>query len=180
MRDTWSYLNADVQTICRNTAKADVFRLFESDRDTLMRELASLPGRVSLTSDLWSSLKREGYICVTAHYIDRNWKSNSKILTFFALSPPHTGMNVAMQLLESLKEWGIEKKVFSITFHNATSNDSMQDIVKSQLMLNDDLLCGGEFFHVRCAAHILNLKVQDGLKVIGGSLHKVRESIKYV
>ena len=42
------------------------------------------------------------------------------------------------------------------------------------------LLCGGEFFHVRCVAHIFNLIVQDGLKVIGGSLHKVRESVKYV
>ena len=70
--------------------------------------------------------------------------------------------------------------MFSITLDNATSNDSMQDIVKSQLMLNGDLLCGGEFFHVRCTAHILNLIVQDGLKVIGGSLHKLRESIKYV
>ncbi|XP_056862075.1 zinc finger BED domain-containing protein RICESLEEPER 2-like [Raphanus sativus] len=180
VRDTWRYLNADVKTISRNTAKKDVFRLYESERDTLKRELAGLPGRVSLTSDLWTALTHEGYMCVTAHYIDRNWKLNSKILTFCALSPPHTGMNVAMQLLESLKEWGIEKKVFSITLDNATSNDSMQDIVKSQLMLSNDLLCGGEFFHVRCATHILNLIVQDGLKVIVGSVHKVRESIKYV
>ncbi|XP_013607798.1 PREDICTED: zinc finger BED domain-containing protein RICESLEEPER 1-like [Brassica oleracea var. oleracea] len=180
VRDTWAYLNADVQTICRNTARADVYRLYESERDTLKRELGSLPGRVSFTSDLWTSVKREGYMCVTAHYIDRNWKLNSKILTFCALPPPHTGMNVAVQLLESLKEWEIEKKVFSITLDNATSNDSMQDIVKSQLNLNDDLLCGGEFFHVRCAAHILNLIVQDGLKVIGDSLQKVRDSVKYV
>ncbi|WZZ00215.1 hypothetical protein YC2023_072543 [Brassica napus] len=180
VRDTWKYLNADVQTICRNTAKADVYRLYESERDTLKRELASLPGRVSFTSDLWTSVKREGYMCVTAHYIDRNWKLNSKILTFCDLPPPHTGMNVAIQLLDSLKEWGVHKKVFSVTLDNATSNDSMQDIVKSQLNLDDALLCGGEFFHVRCAAHILNLIVQDGLKVIGDSLHKVRESVKYV
>ena len=110
VRDTWKYLNADVQTICRNTARADVYRLYESERDTLKRELATLPGRVSFTSDLWTSVKREGYMCVTAHYIDRNWKLNSKILTFCALPPPHTGMNVALQLLESLKEWGIEKR----------------------------------------------------------------------
>ncbi|XP_056850660.1 zinc finger BED domain-containing protein RICESLEEPER 2-like [Raphanus sativus] len=180
VRETWTYLNPDVQTICRNTARSDVYRLYESERDALRRDLATLPGRVSLTSDLWTSIKREGYMCVTAHYIDRNWKLNSKIITFCALAPPHTGMNVAMQLLESMKEWGIEKKIFSVTLDNATSNDSMQDIVKSQLMLTDDLVCGGEFFHVRCAAHILNLIVQDGLKVIKGALHKVRESVKYV
>ncbi|XP_013624505.1 PREDICTED: zinc finger BED domain-containing protein RICESLEEPER 2-like [Brassica oleracea var. oleracea] len=180
VRETWKYLNVDVQFICRDTAKSDVYQLYESERDTLNRELASLPGRVSFTSDLWTSLKREGYMCVTGHYIDRNWKLNNKILSFSALPPPHNGMSVTLHLLDSLKEWGLKKKVFAITLDNATSNDSMQDIVKSQLLLSDDLLCGEEFFYVRCAAHILNLIVQDCLKVIGGTLYKVRESIKYV
>ena len=70
--------------------------------------------------------------------------------------------------------------MFSLTLDNATSNDSMQDTVKTQVLLSNDLLCGGEFFHVRCAAHILNLIVQDGLKVIKDSLHKIRECVKYV
>ena len=71
VRDTWKYLNNDVQTICRNIARAYVYRLYESVRDTLKRELASLPG-LSFTSDLWTSVKREGYMCMTAQYIDRN------------------------------------------------------------------------------------------------------------
>ncbi|KAA8519979.1 hypothetical protein F0562_014235 [Nyssa sinensis] len=40
--------------------------------------------------------------------------------------------------------------------------------------------CGGEFFHVRCGAHILNLIVQAGLKVIDEAVNKIRESVKYV
>ncbi|XP_013589208.1 PREDICTED: zinc finger BED domain-containing protein DAYSLEEPER-like [Brassica oleracea var. oleracea] len=124
VRDTWKYLNVDIQTICRNIARADVYRPYESERDTLKRELASLPRRVSFTSDLWISVKREGYMCVTAHYMDRNWKLNSKILTFCALPPPHTGMSIAVQLLETLKEWGIDKKVFSVTLDNATRSET--------------------------------------------------------
>ena len=79
-------------------------------------------------------------MCLTAHYIDRNWRLNSKILTFYALPPPHTGMNVALKLLESVEEWGLEKKMFSLTLDNATSNDSMQDIVKTQVLLSNDFV----------------------------------------
>lgn len=86
-----------------------------------------------------------------------------------------------MKMIEVWKEWGnIEKKVFSLTLDNASNNDNMQHILKKQLVIQNDLVCDGEFFHVRCSAHILNLIVQEGLKVMGDALGKIRESIKYV
>ena len=36
------------------------------------------------------------------------------------------------------------------------------------------------FFHVRRCAHMLNLIVQEGLKVAKEALYKIRESVKYV
>ena len=42
------------------------------------------------------------------------------------------------------------------------------------------LPCSGEFFRVRCGAHILNLIVQEGLKIIEQAVHNIRESVKYV
>lgn len=180
VRSTWKYLNADVKFISRNTAAKDVYKFYQTETNILKTELASLPGRISFTSDLWTAITHEGYMCLTAHYVDRDWKLKNKILVFCALPPPHTGFQLAMKILDEMKEWGIDKKVFSVTLDNATNNDSMQYILKSQLVLRNDLVCGGEFFHVRCSAHILNLIVQDGLKVIGSSLHKIRESIKFV
>ena len=41
-------------------------------------------------------------------------------------------------------------------------------------------MCGSDYFYIRCIAHILNLIVQEGLKVASSSIHKIRESIKYV
>ena len=47
-------------------------------------------------------------------------------------------------------------------------------------ILNLIVLLNGGFFHIRCSAHILNLIVQDGLKVASDTLHKIRQSVHYV
>lgn len=56
----------------------------------------------------------------------------------------------------------------------------MQQTLKSQLALQIWLLCKGEFFHVCCSVYILNLIVQEGLKVASGALQKIKETIKHV
>lgn len=71
-------------------------------------------------------------------------------------------------------------KLFSMTLDNASNNNVFVDIFKSQLRLKDALILNGEFFHVRCCAHVLNLIVQDGLKEIDRAVVKVRESVKYI
>lgn len=91
--------------------------------------------------------------------------------------PPYTGVAIALKLTELLREWGLEKKVFSLTVDNASANDNMQGILKRKLQ--KDLVCSGEFFHVRCSVHILNLIVQDGLAVISGALDKIRETLSF-
>lgn len=79
-----------------------------------------------------------------------------------------------------LREWGIERKVLTITLDNASANNGLVDVVKCHLNLTGTLLCQGEFFHVRCGAHILNLIVQSGLKMIEKCVNKIRENVKYV
>lgn len=180
VRLIWNYLNADVKFISRNTVAADVYKFYENEKSKLKVELSEIPGRISFTSDLWSVITVEGYICLTAHYVDKHWKLRNKILSFISMPPPYTGIDLAMKILEVWKEWGVERKVFSLTLDNASNNDSMQNILKKQLVIQNDLLCGGEFFHVRCSAHILNLIVQEGLKVMGDALGKIRDSIKFV
>ena len=62
---------------------------------------------------------------------------------------------------------------------NASSNDVSIDMLRTQLINKKALVCNGEFFHLRCCAHILNLVVQDGLKEIDVVVQKICESIKY-
>ena len=52
--------------------------------------------------------------------------------------------------------------------------------LKKNLSFRSSLPCSGEFFRVHCGPHILNLIVQEDLKIIEQAMHNIRESVKYV
>jgi hypothetical protein len=109
-----------------------------------------------LTSDLWTSLTTDGYICLTAHFISKDWVLMKRVLNFSFMSPPHSGNALSDMVLNLLQEWGIDKKIFTIILDNAFANDRCADLLKQKLNIKKALLCEGEFLHLRCCAHILN------------------------
>lgn len=142
--------------------------------------LQNFSGRVCLTSDLWTSVATDGYITLTAHFITDDWVLHKKLLNFSYFPSPHTGITISDKMYKMLCEWGLDFKLFSITLDNASSNEAFVNTLKVQLNLRNALLSKGEFFHIRCCAHILNLIVQEGLKEIDESVVKIRESVKYI
>ncbi|KAK9279226.1 hypothetical protein L1049_012904 [Liquidambar formosana] len=179
-RDLHNFLHSDAKPISRNTAKVDVLKIYSKEKEKLKHALESIPSRICLTSDLWSSLTTDGYMTLTAHYVDGSWDLQKRILNFRHTPSPHNGSILAEKVTSLLKERVFEKKIFTITLDNASYNDGLVGVVKDHLSLADSLLCDGEFFHVHCGAHILNLIIQEGLKVIDEAVKNVRESVKYV
>jgi hypothetical protein len=91
---------------------------------------------------------------------------------------PHTAEVICEVLYDALVEWNIDEKISTLTLDNCTTNNSViSDLIKiigpSKLMLEGSLL------HMRCAAHILNLIVKDGLDVIQHAIKKIRDSIAF-
>ena len=102
VRAILSYLHEEVKHISRNTAKSDVLNLYKKEKCRLKRLLESIPGRVNLTSDLWTSIATDGYLCLTAHFIDDDWRLQKRILNFCFMPPPHSGVAICERIYNLL------------------------------------------------------------------------------
>ena len=78
-----------------------------------------------------------------------------------------------------LLKWSIDR-LFTITVDNVSSNDVAIDYVKKKTKERDSSILGGEFMHMHCCVHILNLIVQSGLKSIHELIAKVWNAMRYV
>ena len=114
IRKVFSYLNSNVKHISWNTSKADVLKLYKKEKDDIKNKLKSILGRMHLTSDLWTSVTSEGYICLTMHYVDKNWELKIIILNFCYMPPPHVGTLLLEKILNFLEEWGMRRKYFPL------------------------------------------------------------------
>lgn len=70
--------------------------------------------------------------------------------------------------------------MFTITVDNASANDVGVKYMRKRMKNKSHTVLGGEFLHMRCAAHILNLVVHEGLKDLGDYVTNIRNAVRYV
>jgi hypothetical protein len=97
---------------------------------------------------------------------------------FIYVPAPHTGEVISDVLYEVLQDWKIEKKVSTVILDNCTTNDSTMSSMQDKLPLVS-LMLDGKLLHMRCAAHIINLIVKDGMTVMDKGIERVRDSVGF-
>ena len=121
---------------------------------------------VSLTTDHWSSLRKDSYCALTCHWIDKDFVLHSADLGCWY----HEGRSTSAVLLEDFKD-----KVFGRAgFHPTTrifaaTTDTTANMNKFGTQLYKDVA----IHHVYCHAHVIQLTVK---KVYGGKSKKTKKS----
>lgn len=168
------------EKISRHMVKQDCISTYEIEKNKL-REIFKTVRKINITTDMWtSSHQKLGYMVVTGHWIDSNWKLNMRVLNFCNVPPPHSGYVISEALFKCLNDWGIVDKIGTLTVDNAKANDVALRNLKQTFSVRKKLSIDGKMFHARCCAHILNLCVKDGLDPIEGIVDKIRDGVKYV
>ncbi|XP_021732746.1 zinc finger BED domain-containing protein RICESLEEPER 2-like [Chenopodium quinoa] len=99
-----------------------------SEHDVLKQYVCNtfkaLSSKVSLTCDVWTTCTTRGYLSLTAHFVD-DLEITVKVLNFRHIPPPHNGHEIYNLVFRLIKDWGIERKICSMTIDNASNTDSM-------------------------------------------------------
>ena len=97
---------------------------------------------------------------------------------FVYVPSPHTKDVLTEVLIDCFLKWNIDRKLSTITVDNCSTNDVMIRPLLNKLDTSS-LMLGGSMLHMRCAAHILNLIVQDRLSFIGDGIERIRDNVIY-
>lgn len=168
------------KVVSRTTMKHDCMRAFHEQRLAREEFFKNADCRFLSTADMWTSNQTLGYMCVTCHFINTDWKLQKRIIKFFVVETPHTGVAMFNTILNCIQDWCVEDKLFGITLDNASANDTMVDMLKRNLVDKKALPVKGKLLCNRCSAHVINLIVKDGLKFIDSIVGNICDTNKYI
>ena len=140
-------LNSEYKVPSTNTVVKYMHVVYGELKAEVMEVLAGCS--VAITTDMWTSVATRGYITVTAHCIDREWKLISKVVATRPVDERHTGVNIAAHINAIQEEFGM-KSVTALVSDNAAN---MVTAAKEAKLI-----------HVRCFAHTLQLAIHEGIK----------------
>ncbi|KAK1398022.1 hypothetical protein POM88_007885 [Heracleum sosnowskyi] len=121
------------QKISRATVKADCVTTYEIEKKKLKEIFKSVP-KINITTDMWTSSNQKlGYMVVTSHWIDSEWKLNMRVLNFCNVPPPHSGYIIA----EALNKANKKKEVGESSQLSSSDFDFIKDSSETPQGLND-------------------------------------------
>ncbi|KAL6537556.1 hypothetical protein OROMI_026090 [Orobanche minor] len=116
---------------------------------------------------------------LTVHFIDAGWTLHKRIINFCVI-PNHKGTTIGKILESCLLRWRIDK-VLTISVDNASANKvAVKYIQEKMASWKEPPVFEGQYLHVRCLAHILNIIVKAGLSLMDKSCAAIRNAVKYI
>ena len=120
--------------------------LYETTRERVSKEVLSAE-YFSATTDMWSSVGMKPYLSFTVHFVDCDWKLQSRCLQTAFMPEDHTADNLSAALSDVLDAWQLSSaKQVAITTDNGS---------------NIVLACSNlDWLRLSCFGHNLNLAVR--------------------
>ncbi|GES83202.1 zinc finger BED domain-containing protein 1-like [Rhizophagus clarus] len=142
-----------------------IARSYEYNKEKL-KLLLKTAQSISLTTDLWSSCSKYGYLGLTATWINKNFEIMDVLLEISYFPTPHTAKAITEGIKNAMQKWEIENLIVSITIDNgANVVAAIRDLTPIK--------------RLSCAAHTLQLAISKGLKVVENLVSRTKQLINF-
>lgn len=158
-RDLISVLSPTLATMLPtgNTIRSWIMDEYDVKKAKLKSKLREdSVGLVHISFDLWTSPNAKALMAVVAHYTNRQYRVETRLLALRRLHGDHSGENQAGLLSEVLKDFEITDKIGYFVTDNASNNDNAVDLLLRNLLPHLTAQQRQQR-RLRCWGHILNL-----------------------
>ena len=132
--------------VCKTLIPQKYHQVNSKMKDTLVST-----SNISVTTDIWSSVAQDSYICLMCHYITKDFTQMQVCLHVAPFNDHHTGEHIANMMNTCLESWDLSSEIHVIV------RDNGSNFVAG--LRDADLLS------IPCLAHTLHLVVKDGCQV---------------
>ncbi|KAH8304833.1 hypothetical protein KR059_011218, partial [Drosophila kikkawai] len=138
---------------CRKTLKNVIMVEQYVEKKVKVMEILKKIDFCAITTDIWTSVANEAFITVTCSFVTDDYVLQTAVFSTNKLrcETNHTAENIKDTLQAVFDQWDISSKIVAIVTDNATSMIKACDLLQKR--------------NVPCFAHIINLVVQDCLKL---------------
>jgi len=143
-------------------------------KEEINTELNSMQS-ISFTFDIWTSGAQQPYISLTTHYLTKQFELRNKTLGCSYFPGEHDGKSIFLKIKSMVSEWNIDILSLNIPIYMVTDNARNISCALNNYNSNNNL------HHYFCAAHTLQLAIQDALKEnnMGSLLKKCRSIVTH-
>ncbi|KAL6844545.1 hypothetical protein ACP4OV_026218 [Aristida adscensionis] len=185
-------LNPMINTVSCRDMEGHCCALFQKEKANLKNKIALSSRRISLSASIWTPDGAEptvNYLCLTAHFIDEDWKIRRMIIKFgmFWFSPtdvermirckeacvPESERGAYNVILDAISDWSLEQKLLSLTSVGEVRNDASTLKLKEMLIDKKYLPIRGKLYNIACVDDVLNSivsKVQQNIIRLAGDM----------
>ena len=134
----------------RRTVVKRLETVYKKHRSTTRLNL-SVISDISLSADIWKNMRRDHFLCLSAHYYDEHYNLQSSVVASGRFLGNHYSERIENFITNEIEKLGIQTKIRSLTTDNGSD---IRSAVKNKSHFG---------IRISCVLHNLNLIVQNGL-----------------
>lgn len=157
-----------------------IMGIYIREKQKLVDLVNGTPGRINLTVDLCISNQSLGYVLLTGHFTDHDWKLQRRMFNVTVAQFPDSDTALTHAIAACLGDWGIEDKLFTVTLDLTRANQCARENLRNLLPVKNSHILKGQLLVNSCYARTLRSLAQDALGSMRETIQKVRQSVKYV